>query len=153
MYGAARASTSHVSTATGANASAPAASATPAATCDSPARAVSRFHSACTTAAARANASASSGTRGRLLEQPRQPAVLQHPPAGLLLRAVRHHVVLVVHRLERRPAARARLAVVAVDLQRHRHLVRDRQLDDPLVVVYRAVQARDDRVAQRLGLV
>ena len=51
----------------------------------------------------------------RLLEQPRQPAVLQHAAAGLLLRAVAEHVVLVVHRLDRRAAARARLALVAVD--------------------------------------
>src|SRR4051794_18572908 len=151
-YGATPARTSHVNAATGANTAAPIPSATPAATCDSPARAVSRFHAACTTAAARASASASSGNR-RLLEQARQPPVLEHAPARLLLRAVAHHVVLVVHRLEGRSAPRAGIALVAVDEERHRQLVGDRQLHDPLVVVERPVEAADDRRAQRLGLV
>src|SRR3954447_23214880 len=119
--------TSHVSAATGANTRAPAPRAAPAASCDSTARAVSRFHSACTTAAARASASASSGTPPGLLQEPREPAVLEHPPAGLLLRAVAHDVVLVVDGLERRAAARARLALVTMDHERHRHLVGNRQ--------------------------
>ena len=54
---------------------------------------------------------------GASLQQPRQPAVLQHPAAGLLLRAVAHHVVLEVDRLDRRAAARARLARAAVHLR------------------------------------
>src|SRR3954465_3875291 len=114
-YGATPARTSHMSNATGANTAAPIPSATPPATRDSPARAVSMFHSACTTAAARASASASSGNARRLLEQARQPAVLEHAPAGLLLRAVAHHDKSVVHRFERRAAPGARLALVAVD--------------------------------------
>ena len=51
----------------------------------------------------------------RLLQQPRQPAVLEHAPLGLAVRAVGDHVVLEVDRLQRRGAARARLALVAVD--------------------------------------
>ena len=67
--------------------------------------------------------------------QPRQAPILEHAPAGLLLRAVRHHVVLEVHRLEHGPAARAWLALTAVHLERHRHLVRDLVADDLLVVI------------------
>ena len=50
-----------------------------------------------------------------ILEQPREPPVLQHPALGLARRAVAHHVVLVEHRLELVAASRARLAVAAVD--------------------------------------
>ena len=66
--------------------------------------------------------------KGRaLLQQPRQPPVLEQLALGLAGRAVAHHVVLVEHRLELVAAARARLAVVAVDGERHRQLVGDRQ--------------------------
>ena len=65
----------------------------------------------------------------RLSQQPREPAVLEHAPLGLAGRAVGDHVVLEVDRTQRRAAARARLALVAVDLQRHRQLVGDRQAD------------------------
>src|SRR3954464_4638392 len=100
-----------------------------------------------------------------LLQQPREAAVLEHAPAGLLLRAVAHDVVLVVHGLDRRAAARARLppaaggaaararlALVAMALERHRELVGDGQRDDALVVLDGAVQALDARLAQRVGL-
>ena len=60
-----------------------------------------------------------------LLQQPRQPAVLEHPAAGLALRAVVGLVLGEVDGLDRRPAARARLALAAVDLERHRQLVGD----------------------------
>ena len=82
------------------------------------------------------------GGAGGLLQQPRQPAVLEHLAARLLVRAVAHDVVLVVDGLDRRAAARARLAGLAVDLQRQRQLVGDRQLDDLLVVLERAVERR-----------
>src|SRR5215212_3024057 len=55
-----------------------------------------------------------------LLQQPRQAPVLEDLAARLLLGAVTHDVVLVVDRLDRRAAARAGLALVAVDLQRQR---------------------------------
>src|SRR5215213_1418998 len=69
------------------------------------------------------------------LQQPRQAAVLQHPPTRLLLRAVTHHVVLEVDRLDAGAAARALLAGPAMDLEWHRHLVGDRVADQVLVVV------------------
>ena len=89
----------------------------------------------------------------QLLEQPRQPPILQHPPARLLLGAVTHDVVLEVDRLDRGAAARARLALAAVDLERHRQLVGDRRADHLLVVVERAAEPLADRDAQPLDLV
>src|SRR4051812_3729104 len=59
----------------------------------------------------------------RLLEQSREAAVLEHAALGLVRRAVGHHVVLVMDCLEGGAAARARLALLAVDEQRHRELV------------------------------
>ena len=56
-------------------------------------------------------------------------------------------------RFDRRAAARAGLAGLAVDLQRQRQLVGDRQLDDLLVVLERRVERRHDRFAQRRRLV
>src|ERR687894_1821698 len=79
-----------------------------------------------------------SGPRTDLLQQLRQPPVLQHPPVRLLLGAVAHDVVLEVDRLDLRAAARARLAGAAVNLERHRQLVRDGVADHLLVVVERA---------------
>src|SRR3954466_12064965 len=49
-----------------------------------------------------------------LLQQPREPPVLEDPPLGLAVRAVGHHVVLVEHRLQHGVAARARLPLVRV---------------------------------------
>ena len=89
-------------------------------------------------------------TRLALLQQFREPAVLQHPPAGLLLGAVVRLVLGEEDGLDRRAAARAGLALALVDLQRHRHLVGDLGADRLLVVVYRVaedvqrgVEARD----------
>src|SRR5437588_4050343 len=76
----------------------------------------------------------------RSLQQPRQPPVLQHPPARLLLGAVGHHVVLEVNGLEGGAAPGTRLALLAMDLERHRRLVGQRLADDLLVV--------DERVAE-----
>src|SRR5690349_6151033 len=65
--------------------------------------------------------------RRTLLQQPRQPPVLEHPSLGLAGRAVAHHVVLVEHRLEPVAAPGARLSVAAMHGERHRELVRQRQ--------------------------
>src|SRR5687768_9523709 len=73
-------------------------------------------------------------------QESRQPPVLEHAPTGLLDRAVAGHVVLEEHRLECRAAARARLALARVHLQRHRRLVGHRVADDLLVVLERATQ-------------
>src|SRR5436190_939044 len=70
----------------------------------------------------------------RLLEETREAAVLQDAPARLLLRAIRHDVVLEVHGLEGGAAARAGLALLAMHLQGHRRLVGQRLADDLLVV-------------------
>ena len=51
-------------------------------------------------------------------EQPREPAVLEHPPAGLALRAVEDRVLLEVDAGDRRAAVRARLAEAVVHLVR-----------------------------------
>src|ERR671915_2312037 len=59
-----------------------------------------------------------SGPRTDFFQQLRQPPVLQHPPVRLLLGAVAHDVVLEVDRLDRRAAARARLAGAAGNLER-----------------------------------
>src|SRR5215213_10292497 len=86
------------------------------------------------------------------LQEPREPAILEHLATGLLLGAVAHDVVLVVDGLNRRAAPRARLAGLAVDLERQRQLVGNRQLDDALVVLERGVERRDDRLAEHRGL-
>src|SRR5690242_1718393 len=83
------------------------------------------------------------------LQQARQAAILEHAAAGLVLRAVTHDVVLVMDRLDGRAATRAGLALVAVDLERQRQLVGDRELHDLLVVGERAVEDVVDRGAQR----
>src|ERR1700733_8118019 len=64
---------------------------------------------------------------GALLQQPRQPPVLEQLALGLASRAVAHHVVLVEHRFELVAAARARFAVTAVDGERHRQAGGNRQ--------------------------
>ena len=66
-----------------------------------------------------------------LLQQPREPAVLEHPAARLLLGAVVGQVLGEVDGLDRRAAARAGLALSAVDLERHRQLVGDRRRRSP----------------------
>ena len=58
-----------------------------------------------------------------LLQQSREAAVLEHPAAGLLLRAVVGLVLGEEDRLDRRAAARAGLALVLVDPQRLRGFV------------------------------
>src|ERR687896_2403472 len=60
-----------------------------------------------------------SGPGTALLQQLRQPPVLQHPPVRLLRGAVAHDVVLEVDGLDLRPAARARLARAAGNLKTH----------------------------------
>src|SRR6478672_9648831 len=55
-----------------------------------------------------------------LLQQFRKPPILEHPPFGLLLRAIVHLVLREEDRLDRRPAARAWLTLVRVDAQRLR---------------------------------
>src|SRR5215218_10357860 len=90
-----------------------------------------------------------------LLEELREAAVLEDPAACLLLRAVRHDVVLEVDRLERRAAARARPALAAVDLERQRQLVRDLLAEHVLVVVESVaepVSHRDPQPLYLLGL-
>jgi len=86
-------------------------------------------------------------------QQPRQAPVLEHAPLRLAAGAVGDHVILEVDRLERGRAARARLALVAVDAQRQRQLVGDRQTDRLLVVCERAAERLDHRVVQPLRLV
>ena len=75
-----------------------------------------------------------------LLQQPRQPAVRQHLAAGLLGGAVTGDPIAVVDRGDRLAAARAGLALAAVDLERHRHLVGDGVADDLLVVLDRLAE-------------
>src|SRR4051794_41413788 len=57
-----------------------------------------------------------------------------------------------MHGLEPVAAARARLALVPVDRQRHRHLVRNRERDHLLVVLQRSPERGDHRLAEPLGL-
>src|SRR4051812_18127936 len=71
--------------------------------------------------------------RRPLLQQPGEPAVLEDAAVRLVLRAVRHDVVLVEDRLEHGAAARARLALVRVDLRRLRVLLGQREIDLLLV--------------------
>ena len=61
-------------------------------------------------------------------------------PARLLLGAVGGHVLGEVDRRQRRAAARARLSLPAMDLERHRHLVRDLGADRLLVVLDRGAE-------------
>src|SRR5258706_16097243 len=86
-----------------------------------------------------------------LLEQAREPPVLQDLPAGLVLRAVRRHVVAEEDRLELGAAARTLLALLVVDLEGHRrlvaHLVRR---DDLLLVVDCALGPRAVPLGQPL---
>src|ERR1700754_3597332 len=89
---------------------------------------------------------------GRLLQQPREPAVLEDPALRLAMRAVRHHVVLIEDRLEDRLAARARLALVRGHARRLRELLRQRELDLVLVDVDHAPELGHHRLAQRLRL-
>ena len=95
----------------------------------------------------RSTSCAGSSTTRRYFSSRRQPPVGEDPAAGLLLRAVTGDPLGVVDRGDRLAAARARLALAPVHLQRHRHLVGDRLADDLLVVVDRAAEHRRARRA------
>lgn len=75
-----------------------------------------------------------------LLEQFGEAPVLENSPAGLLFRAVIRLVLREVDGLDRGAAAGAGLALAFVDLERHRHLVRNLGADRLLVVVDRVAE-------------
>src|SRR5947209_5192943 len=87
-----------------------------------------------------------------LLEQAREPAVLEDPPLRLAGGAVRDHVLLEVDALELGAAARARLALAPVDLERHRELVGNRERNRALVVVDRRAENLDRSRSQCVRL-
>src|SRR5436305_3996811 len=92
-------------------------------------------------------------TPGNLLQQPREPPVLQHPALGLAGGAVAHHVVLVEHGLEPVSAPRAGLAVATVDGERHWELVGERELQLACIGVDRTAEHPQDRGPQSVRFV